>query len=449
MNMEQLAQALSGKLEGQNSGFKGISTDTRNPAKGKLFVALKGPNFDAHDFLDQAEQCEVAGMLLQKKSSINVPFVVVEDTRLAIGHLAAFWRKKLALPTLAITGSNGKTTVKEMAAAIMAQSNKVYATRGNLNNDIGVPLTLLELDENHNRAIIEMGANHHGEIAYLSNITRPDVALLNNAGPAHLEGFGTVEGVANAKGEIFQGLGPDGVAVFNADDQYAWIWQGLTADKNTITFGVENEADVSCQWSGDIKGSQLRMQTPAGSLQCRIALAGKHNVMNALAASAAAIASGIALADIKAGLESLQAVSGRLQTIRGLNGCTVINDTYNANPNSLQAGLDVLVQSTGKTFLVIGDMGELGGDARQLHFNAGRGAKKSGVDKLFAIGDLSQSTAEAFGEGAQHFPDIEELIQCVKPLLSPDVMVLVKGSRSMRMERVVDALKLQENSMQV
>lgn len=446
MSLQEVATVLGGKLMGNDAQFEGVSTDTRKLQPGQLFVALKGPNFDAHDFAEQAQQAGVTGMLVEKELSFQTPHIVVADSLRALGQLASCWREKLNIPTLAITGSNGKTTVKEMSASILAQSHAVFATIGNLNNDIGVPLTLLSMDESHECAVVEMGANHAGEIAYLTQLTQPNVALLNNAAPAHLEGFGTVEGVAKAKGEIFQGLKESGIAVFNADDTYAYIWVKLTSGLKTMTFGLEKQADVSCEWTGDVKGSHLKMTTPAGSFECQLNLAGKHNVMNALAATAATLACGVSLQDIKSGLEALQPVSGRLQLISGKSGSTIINDTYNANPNSLQAGLDVLAKSGGQKYLALGDMGELGEGSDKLHFEAGLNAKKSGVDMLFALGDLSREAVAAFGEGALHFSSVDALVEKLQSMMSRGATVLVKGSRSMRMERVVDALAAQATS---
>lgn len=447
MTLQQLSTAVNGNRLGGDGSFVGVSTDTRKVQAGQLFVALKGPNFDAHDFAEQAQAAAAAAMLVERQLPLSLPQVVVKDCLAALGQLGSYWHKQLQIPTLAITGSNGKTTVKEMSASIMAQSHTVFATRGNLNNDIGVPLTLLSMDESHQRAVVEMGANHHQEIAYLTHLVKPDVALVNNAGPAHLEGFGSVEGVAHAKGEIFQGLTTGGVAVFNADDVYVDVWRSLTGQVQQMTFGLKQPADVSCTWSGDLRGSDLSIQTPVGAVQCRLLLAGEHNVMNALAATAAAVASGISLEDVKKGLEALKPVSGRLQVLKGVRNATVINDTYNANPNSLHAGLEVLGKSEGDRFLVLGDMGELGPDSAQLHFAAGEDAKRSGVTRLFAIGELSGKAVEAFGVGGQHFSSLDALLEAMQTVLSAKATVLVKGSRSMRMERVVEALVDKKNSV--
>ncbi len=368
------------------------------------------------------------------------------DTRLALGRLASACRAELAIPVLAVTGSNGKTTVKEMLAAILARRGAVLATRGNLNNDIGVPLTLLRLRPEHRYAVIEMGANHPGEIAYVAGLTAPTVALVTNAGPAHLEGFGSLAGVARAKGEVYQKLATGGVAVINADDPYAGLWRELAADHHQISFGLRADADVHTPAESiqlHIHNSSIVMhfvmQTPDGALQLALPLPGRHNVMNALAASAAALAAGAHLDDIKEGLEAMTPVAGRLNMRIGLRGAHVLDDTYNANPASLRAGLDVLAACAGEKWLVLGDMGELGSDTADLHVQAGRQARAAGIDRLFTIGVQSRGAAQAFGAAA-HFDSPEALITALRDALHAGVSVLVKGSRFMHMERIVEAL---------
>jgi UDP-N-acetylmuramoyl-tripeptide--D-alanyl-D-alanine ligase len=346
----------------------------------------------------------------------------------------------LSIPVVAVTGSNGKTTVKEMLSAIFSTQGETLATKGNLNNHIGVPLTLLSIGQQHKAAIIEMGANHAGEIAYLTDITRPQVAMINNAAAAHLEGFGSLEGVAKAKGEIYQGLGKDGVAVINADDRFAPLWRELTKKHKTLTFGLQNDADISCQWQGDINGNRLDVATPVGDFQCTLKLLGQHNVMNALAATAVAVAAGVDADAIGEGINALQAVPGRMQPKPGIKGSRLIDDTYNANPSSLIAGLDVLAACEGQRFLVLGDMGELGDNSIELHQQAGADAARLNIDRVFTLGGFSQEAAQAFGENGRHFEDVQQLIETVRPLLAEDVTVLVKGSRMMRMERVIVAL---------
>jgi UDP-N-acetylmuramoyl-tripeptide--D-alanyl-D-alanine ligase len=337
-----------------------------------------------------------------------------------------------------VTGSNGKTTVKNMLAAIMAETGDGLATEGNLNNDIGVPLTLLRLRDKDRYAVIEMGMNHPGEIDYLTHIARPTVALITNAGEAHLAGLGSVEAVAKAKGEIFSGLAQDGIAVINADDAYAGLWRTLAAPRRCLTFGMSRPADIGAECVPDITGSTVRLKTSQGEMEMRLSLLGKHNVMNSLAAAAASIAAGVSLHDIKSGLEKLKAVSGRLEIKKGANGARVLDDTYNANPSSLVAGVEVLKLASGERALVLGDMAELGDAAPDIHRRVGELAQRLGIHRLFAVGDLSRHAVAGFGEGAKHYPSQEALIDDLLGCMHDDMTVLVKGSRVMRMERVVE-----------
>ena len=435
-----VVDAIDAKLVGENVTIEGVTTDTRSIESGQLFVALKGPNFDAHDFAEDAIKAGAKALMVSRELAVSVPQLVVRDTLLALGQMAAWWRAQLSIPFVAVTGSNGKTTVKEMLAAIFSQLGNTLSTRGNLNNHIGVPLTLLSVSRNHDAAVIEMGANHPKEISYLTNITRPDVAMINNAAAAHLEGFGSLEGVAKAKGEIYEGLGKDGVAVINADDQFADLWRELAKNNRQITFGCEKPSDVSCQWQGDIEGNRLSVSTPSGDFECNLKLLGKHNVMNALAATAVSIGARVDIRNIKNGLEAVQAVPGRMQPFAGINGSSIINDTYNANPTSLKAGLGVLAECKGQRILVLGDMGELGEDVEKFHAQAGEMASQAGVDQLFTLGQFSNKASEVFGGNGSHYQDVDQLIADVKAILTPDTTVLVKGSRMMRMERVVEAL---------
>lgn len=434
------ARWLDARLQGGDVEFHGVSTDSRAIEPGMLFVALKGPNHDGHDHVAAARAAGAVAALVDHPLDIPLPQLVAGDTRLALGRLAAAWRQELATPLIAVTGSNGKTTVKEMCAAICAQAGKTLATRGNLNNDIGVPLTLLRLTPAHDYGVIEMGANHPGEIAYLTDLTRPQVAIITNAGSAHLEGFGTVEGVAKAKGEIFQGLSGDGVAVINADDAYASLWRRLSSGHRTLTFGLAQAADIGARGLGDAHGSELEVLTPLGSFHLELPLPGRHNILNALAAVGAGIAMGIELEQIAAGLGSLSPVAGRLLTLSGVNGATVIDDSYNANPASLRAGLEVLAGCGGQRYLALGDMGELGEGSVALHRQAGADAKTMGIDRLYTTGELSRYACEAFGDNGFYFAQQQQLIEALLPELNDQVTVLVKGSRSSHMERVVEAL---------
>ena len=440
MPLSTAAQLLDAKQRGADVTFRGISTDTRTLSAGNLFVALKGPNFDGHDYIEQARQHGAVAAAVSRRASSQIPMLEVEDTRIALGTLATYWRSRFDIPLIAVTGSNGKTSVKEMLASILRGCGETLVTRGNLNNDIGVPLTLFGLADEHQYAVLELGANHPGEIAYLTDIARPTVGVLNNAGPAHLEGFGDLAGVAKAKGELFERLAPDAVCVINADDVFADLWASMASPKRTISFGLKATADVTAKWTGDIGGSDLELMTPAGSAPLRLSLPGRHNVMNALAATAAGLALNITLKNIVGGLAAVKPVGGRWQARPGIRGAQLIDDTYNANPASLQVALDLLSKAKAETWLVLGDMGELGDAGKQLHRKVGESARKSGVRHLFALGDLASQAAEAFGDGAETFADMDALNARLKELVHSGVIVLVKGSRAMRMERVLGAL---------
>ncbi|MEO6696419.1 MAG: UDP-N-acetylmuramoyl-tripeptide--D-alanyl-D-alanine ligase, partial [Gammaproteobacteria bacterium] len=443
MSLSEAARVLDAKHLGRDAEFAGVSTDSRALQRDNLFVALHGPHFDGHAFLTQAMQQGAAAVLVDRPVETALPGLRVQDTRIGLGQLAAAWRARHTMPLVAVTGSNGKTTVKEMIAAILGQRGPLLVTQGNLNNDIGVPLTILRLESAHRHAVIEMGANHPGEISTLTRIARPTVALITNAGPAHLEGFGSIEGVARAKGEIYQGLSESGIAVVNADDAYAQLWRELAGAHRMMTFGLKNPSDVRAEWQAEAGGNSLQLITPVGAIEVKLPLPGRHNVMNALAAAAAALAAGAALADIKNGLEAMRPVHGRLQRTPGIKSAELIDDTYNANPASLQAALDVLAACATRKWLVLGDMGELGGDAALLHEQAGEKARAAGVEALYATGELSRHAVHKFGAGAEHFSDHVQLIAALTKKLEHEndgVTILIKGSRSARMEDVVAAL---------
>jgi UDP-N-acetylmuramoyl-tripeptide--D-alanyl-D-alanine ligase len=437
MTLATAATVLQGALHGPDAEFSGVSTDTRTLARGDLFVALVGPHFDGHGFVSEAAGKGAIGALVSRALETDIATVQVADTRLSLGQLAAHWRRQFPIPVIAVTGSNGKTTVKNMIAAILNMAGPTLATQGNLNNDIGVPLTLLRLRQGDRHAVIEMGMNHPGEIDYLTKLARPTIALINNAAAAHLAGLGSVEAVARAKGEIYAGLAADGIAVINADDAYADLWRELAAPHHVITFGLDRPADISAECELDAGGSTIHLKTSHGGISMHLSLLGRHNVMNALAASSAALAAGASLADIQAGLEKLKSVSGRLEVKRGLNGARVLDDTYNANPGSLAAGVEVLKAASGERVLVLGDMGELGDAARDIHRRVGLLAKRLGIEHLYAVGELTPGAVEAFGKGAQHFASHEALIENLRASLHAGMTVLVKGSRLMKMERVV------------
>lgn len=440
MQLSEAAALLHAQCSGADVRFAGISTDTRTLAAENLFFALSGPRFDGHDWLAQAQARDAAAAVVARPVQAPLSLLQVADTRLALGALARHWRMRFNLPVVGITGSNGKTTVKEMITAILAQRGPVLATQGNLNNDIGVPLTLARLGAEHCGAVIEMGANHLREIAYLVDLARPTVGIITNAGPAHLEGFGSLDGVAQGKGELFAGLPLEATAVINADDRFAALWRGLAKGRTQLSFGVQNDADVRASYSAQAQGSAIRMHTPEGDVEVLLPLPGRHNVLNALGAAAAALAAGAGLADVKAGLESLGGVAGRLQRKTRADGGAVLDDTYNANPASLRAAIDVLRELPGESWLVLGDMGELGGDAAQLHAQIGAYAREAGIPRLFTLGKLSAEAARAFGAEAQSFDALNSLAAALREQLRPDITVLVKGSRSAGMERVVQAL---------
>lgn len=440
-SLSEVAAWVDGRVIGNDVAFKGVSTDSRAVAQGSLFIALKGERFDGHGFLAQAAAQGASAALVERPVEAALPQLVVADTRAALSRLATCWRRS-GLPLIAVTGSNGKTTTKELLSAILAQDGAVLSTRGNLNNDLGVPLTLLRMEDQHRWAVVEMGANHPGEIAQLTRIATPQVSVITNAASAHLEGFGSLEGVALAKGEIYEGLGEDGTAVINADSSFFDLWRGIAGGRRVITFGFDNEAHISGTPGGP--DGELLIRTPNGSVPVRFALLGRHNAMNALAAAAVAHAVGIGLDAIKAGLESARPVHGRLEVKPGREGACLIDDTYNANPASLRAGLEVLATRQGRRFLALGDMRELGGQGPSLHAEAGRVARELGVERLFATGDLSRFSVEEFGEGGEFFESQEQLIAALARELGPQVTVLVKGSRTQHMERVIQALAREE-----
>jgi UDP-N-acetylmuramoyl-tripeptide--D-alanyl-D-alanine ligase len=444
MLLSQAAHALHTHLGGADLRFAAVSTDTRTIQPGDLFIALKGENFDGARFVAQAAQAGAVAALVNAESKIEnapCPLLRVPDTRLALGELAAHWRKQFDIPLVAITGSNGKTTVKEMLAAILraatGSEESVLATKGNFNNDIGMPLTLLKLRTTHRYAVIEMGMNHPNEIDYLTRIAQPDVALVNNAAGAHLQGLGSVEGVARAKGEIFAGLKSDGAAVINADDAHAALWRALAGNHRLFDFALEHPAAVKGEWAAQGYGGALHARTPAGELRLVLQVPGEHNARNALAAATAALALQVPLDTIVKGLQGFGGVAGRLQRKQALHGATLIDDTYNANPASMHAALEVLAQAGGKRIFVLGDMGELGEDAAQFHREIGIAARELGIECLFALGALSAEAVREFGVGAQHFADIEALHAALDKELDEQTTVLVKGSRFMKMERVV------------
>ncbi len=436
------AAAMHGVLRGDDRPFTAIGTDTRNMVGGELFFALKGPNFDGHDYVAQAAEQGAAAAVVSEAADVDLAQIVVADTRAALGRLGAAWRERQDVTVVGITGSNGKTTLKELTAACLSAAGQTLATHGNLNNEIGVPLMLSRIESEHRYAVIEMGANHAGEIAYLTSLAGPDVVALTNAGAAHLEGFGSIDGVARAKGEILSGEKRPNFAVLNADDHYFEYWSSLVEDVGVLSFGLGGDADVhATRIKAEAGLTGFRMRLPGGEIDVSLALPGRHNVRNACAAAAIATALGIDAQTIRAALESVQPVSGRLRPLEGVNGSTVFDDSYNANPNSVVAAAEFLTTLPGEHWLVLGDMAELGDDAPRLHREVGERVKKAGVSRLFAAGGLSRNTVNGFGGDGEWFSSVDALIAALAPALDADVKVLVKGSRFMRMERVVDALR--------
>ena len=441
-SLAEATHSMDGVLHGEDHEFVGVSTDTRTLHDGELFFAIEGPNFDGSEYVEAAREKGAAGAVVKQASATAITQIVVDDTRIALGRLAAAWRGRMTATVVGVTGSNGKTTVKEMIKACLLQQAPTFATQGNFNNDIGLPLMLVRIRPQHQFAVIEMGANHAGEIAYLTSLAQPDVAVITNAAAAHLEGFGSLDGVASAKGEILQGLKSAGTAVLNVDDKYFQYWASQLEDTPVLSFGLNDGADIHAEGvEAGVDGSNFRLMLPDSVVEISLPLAGVHNVRNACAAAAVAHAIGLAPAKIRAGLEGVAPVDGRLQPLHGINGSTLFDDSYNANPRSVAAAAEFLSSLPGDNWLVLGDMMELGDDAPALHREVGETARTFGIDRLFALGELSRHTVEGFGENATWYSNVDALIEDIAPDLERSVNVLVKGSRSMRMEVVVNALR--------
>lgn len=455
MRLSDIAAAVNGRLTGEDLAVASAGIDTRTLSPGDLYIAIKGQNFDGNDFVEAARQAGAVAAIVNEGVEAGLPLVHVADTRIALGKLASAWRHKAPVKIVGMTGSNGKTTVKEMVASILACEGPVLSTKGNLNNDIGVPLTLLKINDAHRFAVIEMGANHPGEIAYTSSLVQADVVIITNVGPAHIEGFGSVDGVAKAKGEILETLKTGGCAVLNRGDHYFGYWQSLVSGKSMISFGLSEQADVT---AADIRmqivpgetqvapefATGFELLTPKGNISINLKLAGRHNVTNALAAASSALALGLDLAKVKQGLEALKPVTGRLQLLPGRQGNLVIDDTYNANSASLKAALDVLAQCPNDHWLALGAFGELGPESPEIHKQLGAMARAAGVSRLFAMGADARHTVESFGDGGCFFSEQPALIKALQQELenrpAPRPTVLVKGSRAQRMENVAAGL---------
>lgn len=442
MMLSVAAAMMGADFLGKEAVIKNICIDSRKAKKGDLFFALPGENVDGHDYIHEVEKKGVAAVVVSRQIKTHLPMLLVSDTLKALGLLAKAYRRRFEIPLIAVTGSCGKTTVKEMIRTILLLQGKVLSTEGNLNTEIGVPLTLFRLDQEHSMGVIEMGARKKGDIAYLMGLVNPSVSLITNAGMAHVGVFGSEKTIAQTKGEIFERLPTSGTAVINNDDPNASYWKGLIQDQQySVTFGMQNPSDImAANVVIGTNGSEFDLVTHLGIERVCLSVPGKHNVLNALSAAASACALGIGIPEIVEGLQQFKAASGRLQMKSAPNNSTIIDDTYNANPASVRAALSVLAKTSGKTIAVLGDMFELGEEAEKLHRDIGEEAKCMRIDTLLATGDLSRATVEGFGEGALHFNSKEELTEALQELMDSTTTVLVKGSRGMKMEEIVNAI---------
>jgi len=445
MLLNEIANATHGTLMGEDLTITAASIDTRTLKKGDLYIAIKGEKFDGHTFVEKAAIAGAKAILVEQETTVSLPQIIVKDSHLALAEFAAAWKEKANVTTVGITGSNGKTTVKEMIAGILNINSSVLFTQGNLNNDIGVPLTLLKLQQENKYAVIEMGANHAGEIEYSSHYAKPDVAVITNVGAAHIEGFGSLQGVAKAKGEIIAGLDNNGTAALNKDDAFYPVWQAIAGDRKIRTFGIQNDADITAQElvSGIDKGSfftQFVLLTETDKIAVKLKLAGQHNVMNALAATVCCLSVGINLQQIKQGLEEISPVTGRLQSLLGIQDSLVIDDSYNANPDSFKVALDVLKQCKGDQWVILGALGEMGTKSEAIHKELGKLIKSKNVARVLAIGSDAEFSVQEFGKGATFFKSHEQLITALKSEMKGGEAILIKGSRAQKMEKVVAAL---------
>lgn len=447
-DLTQIAVKLGGHLISKGAevfdiDITRIAIDSREVRKGDLFVAIKGENHDGADFIPMAIENGAAAVLAEGEKDIEVPQIIVGDAWLALAELGNMARESSEASFVAVTGSNGKTTVKEMIKTILSEVAPTHATQGNLNNEIGVPLTMFELRQEHKYAVVEMGASKKGDIKYLTQIARPDISVVTNASAAHLQGFGDLQGVASTKGEIFESLAEEGTAIINADDEFAGYWKDISGTENIITFGECSTADIRL---GKVDANGAEIETPNGELNLNLKLPGIHNLKNAMAATAVAIALNIPLPTIKVALEKMGAVKGRLCFQKAKAGGTVIDDSYNANPASLQAGLQVLSEQEGEKWLLLGDMAELGEETEKLHADAAKSAYDLGVKRLFACGTNKEILVKNFGAGAQAYQDINLLIEDLNQGLKEGVTLLVKGSRMMKLDQVVSGISLESGN---
>ena len=432
---------LDGSAGLDDAEVTGVAIDTRKLQPGDLFVAIKGERADGHDYLDAAAARGAVAALVTRKVDSELPQILVNDAELALGDLASAVRAQRDVRVVGITGSNGKTTVKTLVASILSRHGRTHVSAGNYNNELGLPLTLLAMPRDTEYAVLEMGAGKPGDIAYLAAIARPDIGLVTLIAPAHLARMGSIEGVAETKGAMYQALPADGIAIINADDGFASFFGGLAGARKVLRFGLDHPADAGADIVEQrVDGSRFVLSTPRGDAEVELPLPGRHNIANALAAATVALALDVPLDTIVTGLEQASGVAGRLRREVTAGGWTLIDDSYNANPSSMAAAIDTLLLAGGERWLVLGDMAELGADARGLHAGIGERARERGVDRLFAVGPLGAATVDAFGTGAEHFDDKAALIAALKSQLHAGVTCLVKGSRSAGMEQVVSAL---------
>jgi len=448
--LTMVAESVRGTLVGADRPFDSVSTDTRTLQPGQLFFALQGERFDAAEFINEAARLGAAGAVVEHRQSCDLSQVEVRDTRDALGALAKEWRARFAISVIALTGSNGKTTVKEMIAGILrahvSDEAELLVTAGNLNNEIGLPLTVLQLRDRHRIAVLELGASHRGEIASLAEIAAPGIGVVTNAGIAHLEGFGSKENVAAGKGELFESLPNDGVAIINRDDEFFTYWRDLCGHADIHTFGLSESADFRAtdirEVVNDVRCElSFELLSPCGNVAVQLPMAGRHNVRNALAAAAAATTAGATLAAVQQGLAAMGNVSGRMRAVTAAGGMMIFDDSYNANPGSVHAAIEFLSGRDGDRWLALGDMAELGSNSAELHRSVGREAKKAGITRLFCLGEQARESAEAFGEGALSFSSIEAMAAAINAEQQPGVVLLVKGSRCMGLEKLVATLQ--------
>lgn len=436
--LSRLVGELGGHLRGPDADILGAGIDSRTVQPGELFIALPGSRVDGHDYVSAASTIGAAAAMVERTVAVPLTQWIVPNAREMLAALGCWVRQQCSeTRVVAVTGSNGKTTVKEMLAAILARSGATLATAGNYNNELGVPLTLCRLQRRHRYAVLELGASGPGEILRLTQWSRPSVGVITNIGPAHLAGFGSVAGVARCKGELFQALPDDSIAVINADEAFADLWRRLAGARRCITYGIFQPAEVRASVAAD---GRLDLHWGGGSFPLHLRLPGRHNQRNALASAAAALALDVPAAAIRAGVEAMRPVPGRLCWREGIGGARILDDTYNANPASLAAAIRVLAETSGRRWLVLGDMAELGDTARRLHRRAGWLARAGGVERLFVIGTLAREIAAGFGPGAERFDDREALVEVLSGALGPGIAVLIKGSRSAAMELIAERL---------